>query len=403
MEFDDLPDGWKQWRFDDALQIRKGAVDPAQFPDEQFHLFSIPAHDVGDAPEVKFGREIGSSKTAVEPGDCLFSKLNPRIPRTWIVPNSTGSRQIASTEFWPVRSKHKPGEDGYLAAEFIQWLFRYADFLDGFRGDLSGGVQSRQRLKQDVLSEVIIPVPPLDEQRRLVRRIEALTTHLAQAREARQAATAEAKAAQAAALAAAFVGDDDWTDTTLGEVCAMKTGKTPPTKQPEYFDGDVPFVCPADISGPLRIMKAARTLTRRAITEGKANLFPRGTVLLVGIGSTVGKVGIADAELCTNQQITGLTFNAHVLPNFSAWFLVAQRAVIENAASDGGVPIINQNGMGQLAFRFPPDLDEQRRIVASLDALAAKQAELGRLQAEVEGLLAAFTPALLAKAFCGEL
>jgi hypothetical protein len=45
----------------------------------------------------------------------------------------------------------------------------------------------------------------------------------------------------------------------------------------------------------------------------------------------------------------------------------------------------------------------QRRIVSRLDALAAKQTELRRLQTETEAALAAFIPALLAKAFRGEL
>jgi restriction endonuclease S subunit len=50
-----------------------------------------------------------------------------------------------------------------------------------------------------------------------------------------------------------------------------------------------------------------------------------------------------------------------------------------------------------------PDAATQLRIVARLDALAAKQSELRRLQAETDADLAAFTPALLAKAFRGEL
>ena len=50
-----------------------------------------------------------------------------------------------------------------------------------------------------------------------------------------------------------------------------------------------------------------------------------------------------------------------------------------------------------------PSPAEQRRIVARLDVLAAKQIELRRLQTETEALLAAFTPALLTKAFREEL
>ena len=120
MELDDLPENWSVRPFDEVLTIRSGGVNPAQAPDEAFELFSIPAFDETGQPERKFGREIGSSKTAIHPGDCLFSKLNPRIPRTWVVSPPNGLRQISSTEFWPLRSKFKPGEDGYLSPEFLR-------------------------------------------------------------------------------------------------------------------------------------------------------------------------------------------------------------------------------------------------------------------------------------------
>jgi type I restriction enzyme S subunit len=258
-------------------------------------------------------------------------------------------------------------------------------------------------IRREDLYEIQIPVPPLTEQRRLVARIEALTGRLEQARQARQAAITEGEAVMQAAMQSAFDDGDDFADAVLGELCTMKTGKTPPTSRPEYFEGDLPFVCPADVGQSLRITTAARRLSRNAVSDGKANLFPRGTVLLVGIGSTVGKVGLVAADICTNQQITGLTFRKGILPDYAAWFLTSQRPVIENAASDGGVPIINQNGMGQLPFRYPESTDEQRAIVARLDALRGKLDELQRLQREVESELAAFTPALLAKAFRGEL
>lgn len=258
-------------------------------------------------------------------------------------------------------------------------------------------------IKRGPFEDTTIPIPPLVEQQRLVNRIESLKSRLEQARQIRIDVLADMRAALAATLASIFEGDEDWIETTLDEVCTMKTGKTPPTKQSEYFGGDVPFVCPADVGSSLRIMQAERTLSRLAITDRKANLFPCGTVLLVGIGSTVGKVGIAAADVCTNQQITGLTFSARVDPEYAAWFLLSQRKEIVHAAADNGVPIINQNGIGKLTIRFPEDVNDQRRIVERLDALAEKQAELRRLQAETEAELAAFTPSLLAKAFRGEL
>jgi type I restriction enzyme S subunit len=66
------------------------------------------------------------------------------------------------------------------------------------------------------------------------------------------------------------------------------------------------------------------------------------------------------------------------------------------------MPKINQEAL--LAFNSRvPKIPEQKRIARLLDALRAKVDELQRLQREVETELAAFTPALLAKAFRGEL
>ena len=64
---------------------------------------------------------------------------------------------------------------------------------------------------------------------------------------------------------------------------------------------------------------------------------------------------------------------------------------------------MNGSKLAELRIPFPKSKDEQRRIIARLDTLGAKQAELRRLQTETEAALSAFTPALLAKAFRGEL
>ena len=64
---------------------------------------------------------------------------------------------------------------------------------------------------------------------------------------------------------------------------------------------------------------------------------------------------------------------------------------------------INQKGIGQITLKFPKDKVEQRYIVKYLDSLRSKAEELRRLQDETEAEFATFTPALLAKAFRGEL
>jgi restriction endonuclease S subunit len=76
---------------------------------------------------------------------------------------------------------------------------------------------------------------------------------------------------------------------------------------------------------------------------------------------------------------------------------------VETGTDDGNRPNMNGSKLAELKVPFPTSRDQQRKIVARLDALRGKLDELQRLQREVETELASFTPALLAKAFRGEL
>ena len=279
--------------------------------------------------------------------------------------------------------------------------------LRNIENDIAASVQDQgggfTAIKREQLENVEIPIPPLPEQRRIVKRIEELTRRVEESRKLRTANLKDISRLLPSAMDTYFKCDEGWIEKPLSELCVMKTGKTPPTSHPEYFNGDVPFVCPADVGERLLISDAQRRLSIKAIEDRKATVFEKGTVLLVCIGSTIGKVGLSARRLCTNQQITGLVFNDGVLPEYAAWFLTQQRETVRNAAAGGGVPIINQNGVGQLSMRFPEDKAEQRSIVEYLNGLQSKAEKLKQLQSETEAELAAFTPALLAKAFRGEL
>jgi restriction endonuclease S subunit len=69
---------------------------------------------------------------------------------------------------------------------------------------------------------------------------------------------------------------------------------------------------------------------------------------------------------------------------------------------DGGIPQVNKKHLDRLQIPILAG-PEQRSIVARLDSLRGKLDEMQRLQREVEAELASFAPALLAKAFRGEL
>jgi type I restriction enzyme S subunit len=143
----------------ELMALRTRSVDPRKSPDEIFELYSIPAFDAG-APVVTQGQDVGSPKQAVEPGDVLLSKIVPHIRRAWVVPPDAGARAIGSSEWIVFRSErfHPP----YLRHVLVSDRFHVA-----FMGTVAGVGGSLLRARPTHVSNIKIPFPPIEEQRRI--------------------------------------------------------------------------------------------------------------------------------------------------------------------------------------------------------------------------------------------
>jgi len=140
-------------------QEGRRSVNPADYPGEVFELLSIPAYDRGSA-EIALGSEIGSTKQAVQPGDVLLSKIVPHIRRAGVVEPSAGSRQIASSEWIVFRSKEAD-------ARYLRHFLVSDGFHRQFMQTVSGVGGSLLRARPKYVAKIKIPLPPLEEQRRI--------------------------------------------------------------------------------------------------------------------------------------------------------------------------------------------------------------------------------------------
>lgn len=149
------PEGWALCPLSVVARLERETVSPASCPDELFDHYSIPAFDAGRSPVREIGVGILSNKMLVSPGTILLSKLNPEIPRVWLIDADPTVRSICSTEFL-VLSPTVAGGRAFLYCVLID-----PSFTQRLQAQVTGTSKSHQRVKpQSVLdAHVIAPQP----------------------------------------------------------------------------------------------------------------------------------------------------------------------------------------------------------------------------------------------------
>lgn len=158
-----VPEKWAWIQLKFFSEKRKN-IEPADMG-EDVELWSIPSYDQGK-PERVNGKHIKSSKKEVFCGDVLLSKIVPNIERAWVV-SGDFPKKLASTE-WIVFSGKK-----ILDPEFMAIFFKSPEFRKEMLGTVSG-MGSLKRASPKRIMEFFVPVPPIEEQHRIVKRINEL-------------------------------------------------------------------------------------------------------------------------------------------------------------------------------------------------------------------------------------
>ncbi len=166
----------------------------------------------------------------------------------------------------------------------------------------------------------------------------------------------------------------------LGDICTIVSGTTPKSNVPEYWDGDINWVTPAELNDNSEIIyKSQRQITEQAVQESSLKPFPAGTVLLSS-RAPIGKVAIAGVEMYCNQGFKNLICSNQIHNKYLYWFLKGKTDYLNSLGRGATFKEISKSIVEDIEIPLPP-LDEQRKIAAVLDkvsdliALRKKQLE----------------------------
>lgn len=157
-----------------------------------------------------------------------------------------------------------------------------------------------------------------------------------------------------------------WQARSLGDLCNVIGGGTPPKDKPEYYSGDIPWATVRDMRSEL-ITETEFRVTPAAVKSSSTNIIPGGNVVIatrVGLG----KVCLLGQDTAINQDLRGIVpINQAVLEvRFLYWWLKSISDVIVAEGTGATVQGVKLPFVKGLQLPLPP-LPEQQRIVTLLD------------------------------------
>jgi type I restriction enzyme S subunit len=162
----------------------------------------------------------------------------------------------------------------------------------------------------------------------------------------------------------------------------IRTGKTPPTSNPEYFGEEINWYTPSDLNKVKFLGKSRRGITEKAIADKKAIVYKPNTVLIGAIGD-IGKLGVTSNLSSSNQQITGIYPDPKKLEaQYLYYWLKAHKQLLLDKSKSALVPILNNKDLGEIKISFPDNIPDQLHIanlLSKAETLITQRKETLRL------------------------
>ncbi|WP_052696245.1 restriction endonuclease subunit S [Palaeococcus ferrophilus] len=403
----ELPEGWRWVRLGDLGKFGYGYTASAIENNTGVKFLRIT--DIDETGNINWEEvpfcEISKKeleKYRLRIGDLLFARIGATTGKATYI-----DREINSVfASYLIRLKVKRTD---VFPKFVFYFAQTPYYWANVKAEM--GDKLRKGINAKELSRILVPLPPLEEQKRIVAKLDEVSKRLEEAKRLAREAREEAENLVASALHEVFSRADKrgWEWVRLGEVAKdMKPGFARNKKH--ISEDGVPHLRPNNIDvGHLNLEKVVKVKLDEKINI-KDYYLQKGDVLFNNTNSfeLVGRAALVTEELPWgySNHITRIRVKEEViLPEWLTvsinylWMQGYFRSVCTRWVGQAGV---NMDTLKKTPIPLPP-LEEQKRIVAYLDRISERAQKLVKLYEEREKELERLFPSILDRAFRGEL
>ena len=414
-----LPEGWKWVRLGDVYTIN-----PKNEINDSTLVSFVPMEKISPGMtgvftfETRNWEKVKRGYTHFADGDVAFAKISPCFEnrKSMIVHGLENGYGAGTTELIILRQPN-------ILQKYTFFIISTDDFIQKGVQTYSGTV-GQQRISIDFVRNYPIPLPPREEQERIVGHIESLFARLDEARQKAEAVRDSVALRRAAILHKAFTGEltakwreeqgiskESWKKKDFAHIITnIEAGKNVRCEERPPRENEAGIIKVSAVTWGFFNEMESKTcpdpsLYNENIQIKKGDfLFSRANTLQL-VGNCVVVENITK-KLMLSDKILRFSLDECTLKNYLLFFSLSDqyRSQIENAASGNQDGMRNISQKKLLGLTIPlPTLPEQREIVRLLDDLLGRERRIGEAADAVVAHIERMKKAILARAFRGEL
>ncbi len=399
-----LPRGWINVTFEDVVDVNPRKSVDLTFDDMVTFVPMAAVSEISGSITngvVRPLREVNKGFTQFAENDVIFAKITPSMEngKSAVAIGLENGIGFGSTEFHVLRSR------GAVLPEYIWCFIRQKSFREAAQKVMSGAV-GQQRVPASYLKTHTLPLPPLNEQKRIISKIEKQNDHIIRAHYELDCIPALIEKYKESILRLVFEHVDG-VDTTIDELAEFVTSGS--RGWAKYYSNDGSLF--------LRVGNTKRGSIDLDLSDKQKLLHPSGTEgtrtriqggdILVTITADLGRVAVIPddfEEAYVNQHISLVRLKSPLISRYLAWFLVSPEGQI----------LLKKNNRGAIkaGLRLDdirkikivlPEMEKQEQIVRCIEASFELLNRVMAEHAALNNLLPKLDAAIHKMAFRGQL
>jgi type I restriction enzyme S subunit len=347
--------------------------------------------------------ELGSDKwLAVRHDQFLISRIDARKGAAGTVPASLDGAFV-SNDFPAFNIDARR-----LVPQFLDWYSKTPRFIRDCEA-ASEGTTNRVRLKEDRFYAIKVPLPPIEEQRRIVERIEALSSDLHRINSLHSDVEKEVRALLSAIDICPMATTLSGKTARLEDLCERITkGESPEWQGFSYQDSGALFIRSENVLwGRLDLSKRVRVPLEfhQKLSRSQLKL---GDVLINLVGASIGRSCAVQQDISpanVNQAVAVVRPAPELLSGaYLVQFLLSRsiQRIIHDGRVETARPNISLSDLRNLIVPLPT-LEQQQELANSVQSHKARVEKLLSVQKEADSESRQLFPAILNQAFSGQL